>query len=92
MAITPEKTIDGLEVHATRLSPRNLVRSFLNSPIGGPWPRIGTLRGDGRVLVPHFFGRKPTIEENVTRDQVLGTGTRVIVYTHGEIPPDELAD
>lgn len=71
-----------LPTKATPISARGLIDAVLLSPLGGPFPQIGTLVNDQEVKVPHFLGEPTTVKANEISAKAL-IGKRVIVFTKG---------
>ncbi|KKR86343.1 hypothetical protein A2875_00820 [Candidatus Gottesmanbacteria bacterium RIFCSPHIGHO2_01_FULL_46_14] len=74
------------EVLPTALVPLGvwgLIRSVALSPAGGPYPRIGTYRGNFEIQIPHFFGWPATFETVGNIRSGVSVGNRVIVYSIG---------
>jgi len=73
-----------LKTKALPITIRNVHYSIMQSPIRGPFPRLGSLIGRNEVEIPHFV--KDSTKE--TLDQVdpnVRGGKRVIVYTQGDM-------
>ena len=83
MGIHPDSEQKPLETKTVKLTAVNLLRAVGNSPIGGPYPRLGKVAGTNRVEIPHILN-KATTEEVDEIDLGVGYGEDVIVFTQGE--------
>jgi len=70
----------GRETFAARNSFGNMVKAYLDSPLGVSFPRVGTL-GENQTVVIEHRGREST-KEIVTRlARDVQIGSKVVVHT-----------
>ena len=73
-----------LEKKALPITIRNIHYSIMQSPIRGPYPRLGSLIGVNEAEIPHFV--KDSTKETIDQvDPGARLGIRVIVYTQGDV-------
>jgi hypothetical protein len=73
-----------LEIKALPITIRNVYYSIIESPIRGPYPRLGSLIGVHEAEIPHFI--KDSTRETIDQvDPSARFGMRVVVYTQGDM-------